>query len=58
MVKQHLLIIIDKQGVLSPKKYDCLFENKTKEEFIKSAKKVYQSKNNNMDYESYYFEHN
>lgn len=54
---EHLIIIIDKNGKIEPKKYSCKITEKQKDEAIKSAKKVYESKYQNFEYNSYYFTH-
>lgn len=53
----HLVIIIDNKRVVEPKKYSCKITEKTKEEAVSSAKKAYENKYQNFDYESYYFTH-
>ena len=53
----HLVIIIDKNGVIVPKKYSCKTTEKTKEEAINSAKKDYEKKHKNFEYNSYHFIH-
>ena len=53
----HLVIIIDKNKTVEPKKYSCKTTEKTKEEAIKSAKKIYENKYDNFEYDSYYFTH-
>jgi hypothetical protein len=55
--KEHLVIIIDDFGKVTPKKYSCPFESKTKEHAIKAAKAQYELNNMNIYYKSYYFEH-
>ena len=57
MAKEHLIIIIDNNKNVLPKKYSCLISDKTKEEAIKSSKEMYEKKYKNFSYESYYFEH-
>lgn len=54
---EHLVIIIDKNKVISPKKYSCKTTEKTKEEAVKSAKKAYEKSYNNTNYDSYHFLH-
>ena len=54
---EHLIIIIDKNGKVEPKKYSCKLNEKTKDEAIKSAKKFYEEKYQNFEYNSYYFTH-
>ena len=53
----HLIIIIDDQAIIEPKKYCCLLSDKNKNEAINSAKKFYEQKYNNFNYKSYYFRH-
>ena len=55
--KEHLVIIIDDFGKVTPKKYSCPFEDKTKEQAVKAAKAQYEINNRNIYYKSYYFEH-
>ncbi len=57
-MSEHLVIIIDNDKRIEPKKYSCYTTEKTKEEAVASAKKAYQNKYNNFNYESYYFKHN
>ena len=62
IIKEHLVIIFDKRPEIStekltPKKYACLINEKTKQQAIDSAKKIYESKYRNFNYESFYFEH-
>jgi len=54
---EHLIIIIDHNGEIEPKKYSCNLNEKKKDEAIKSAKKAYESKYKNFEYDSYYFTH-
>lgn len=54
---EHLVIIIDNNKNIVPKKYSCPFSTKTKEEAIKAAKSQYETKYKNKEYEAYYFEH-
>ena len=54
---EHLVIIIDKNNKIEPKKYSCLITEKTKDESIKNAKKAYENKYQNFEYNSYYFTH-
>lgn len=54
---EYLVIIIDNKGVVEPKKYACLMSKYTKDEAIKLAKKLYEEKYKNKDYESYTFTH-
>ena len=58
-ITQHLVVIIDTRthGIIEPKKYACSFESMTKEEAINSAKKSYENKYQNFNYNSYYFKH-
>lgn len=53
----HLIIIIDKNNKIESKKYSCNLNEKTKDEAIKSAKKAYENKYQNFEYDSYYFTH-
>lgn len=54
---EHLVIIIDKNGKIEPKKYSCNLNQKTKDEAIKSAKKAYELAYKNFEYNSYHFTH-
>ncbi len=54
---QHLIIIIDDENKIEPKKYCCNFEDKTKEDAISISKKQYEKQYNNFTYKSYYFKH-
>lgn len=54
---EHLVIIIDKNKNIEPKKYSCKVTEKTKIEAINSAKKAYENKYNNFEYDSYHFTH-
>lgn len=54
-MKQHLIIIISNDKKLI-KKYTWKLETKTKEEAIKTAKKTFETLNNNYNYEAFYFE--
>ena len=54
---EHLIIIIDKNKLIEPKKYSCSINLKTKEEAINSSKKTYENKYENFEYDSYYFTH-
>lgn len=54
---EHLVVIVDKEGKIEPKLYSCSKESKTKEESIKTAKKSYENKYQNFNYNSYYFIH-
>lgn len=54
-MKQHLLIIIDNNNEVDPKKYTQDILKSTKEAFIQSSKKLYEKNHNNFAYESYYF---
>lgn len=54
---EHLVVIIDQNKTVEPKLYSCNKNDKTKEEAVKSAKKIYEQKYNNKDYEAYYFIH-
>ena len=56
-IEQHLVVIIDNDGIIKPKKYDCLFEKLTKEEAINSAKKAYEKKYQTINYKLHYFKH-
>lgn len=55
--KQHLLIVIDNNKNIVPKKYSLEFGKLSKEEFIKQSKQLYEKTNKNFNYETYYFEH-
>lgn len=52
---EHLVVIVDIKGEIEPKLYSCPKEDKTKEEAIKTAKKTYENKHQNFNYNSYYF---
>ena len=54
---EHLIIIIDNNKLIEPKKYSCNINSKTKEEAINSSKKTYENKYKNFEYDSYYFTH-
>ena len=54
---EHLIIIIDKNGKVEPKKYSCNLNKRTKDEAIKSAKMLYEQTYKNFEYNSYYFIH-
>ena len=54
---EHLIIIIDKNNVIEPKKYNCKLTEKTKKDAIDAAKKSYENKYKNFEYDSYYFTH-
>jgi len=56
-MKQHLLIVIDNNKKVEPKKYSIEYSKTNKEDFIKNSKKIYENNNQNYDYESYYFIH-
>lgn len=53
--EQHLVIIIDDEDKIPPKKYSCEFSKMSKDESIYSSKKAYEKKYNNFKYKSYYF---
>jgi hypothetical protein len=55
--KEHLVIIIDDFGKVTPKKYSCPLEDKTKDEAVRAAKAQYEKNHANIYYKSYYFEH-
>lgn len=57
MKTQHLIIVIDNDKKIEPKKYCCGIDEKTKEDAISSAKKAYENNYKNFNYESYYFKH-
>lgn len=54
---EHLVIIIDKDKNIEPKKYSCKTTDKTEEEAVNAAKKSYEQKYKNKNYESYHFTH-
>lgn len=54
---EHLVVIIDNKGVVPPKLYSCKLTEKTKDDAVKSAKKAYETKTKNFDYEAYHFTH-
>jgi len=54
---EHLIIILDNEKKVDPKKYSCPIENMSKQEAINAAKKSYEKSYNNFNYESYYFTH-
>lgn len=53
----HLVIIIDMDKNIEPKKYSCKTSEKTKEEAVDAAKKAYETKHKNKNYDSYHFTH-
>lgn len=55
--KEHLVIIIDNNKEVIPKKYTCSMLTHTKEAAITESKKLYEKNHKNYNYESYYFEH-
>lgn len=55
--KEHLVIIIDDLGKVTPKKYCCPLEDKTKEQAVKAAKAQYELNHKNLYYKAYHFEH-
>ncbi len=55
--QQHLVIIIDNNKVITPKKYTYEFNEGTKEELVPKAKKLYEKNHKNFQYEAYYFLH-
>lgn len=57
MDKQHLIIIIDNNKIITPKKYWINFSKMKKESFIEESKKLYENKYQDKNYETYYFEH-
>ncbi len=54
---EHLVMIIDKNKKIAPKLYTCKTTEKTKEEAVNSAKKAYETKHENFNYDSYHFIH-
>lgn len=54
---EHIIVIIDKNKKVEPKKYSCALQLKTKEEAVNSAKKAYEKIHKNFSYDAYYFEH-
>lgn len=54
---EHLIIIIDKNKNVEPKKYSCAIQLKTKEEAVKTAKLAYEKIHKNFSYDAYYFKH-
>lgn len=54
---EHLVIIIDNNKVITPRKYDCKLSAMTKEQAVKEAKKTYENQTNNKEYEAYHFTH-
>lgn len=52
---KHLVVIIDKNKRIEPKLYTCKETEKTKEEAVKAAKKTYENKYQNFEYDSYHF---
>lgn len=55
--EQHLVIIIDNENKIPPKKYCCDFNKMSQQEAINDSKKAYEKKYNNFTYQSYYFKH-
>jgi hypothetical protein len=54
-MEKHIVVIIDNKKVIEPKLYSCELKTKTKKEAVDSAKKTYENKYKNFDYESYHF---
>lgn len=56
-MKEHLVVIIDKDKNIEPKLFSCKETDKTKDEAVQAAKSNYELKYKNFNYESYHFIH-